>query len=115
MKKTDKENSGPLPAPEGLTDPRAIQIWNEVTTKGFRSLAHRASLETCLFTLQRVRKMSAIIDRDGFMIKGEKMDHSHPLLKILQKDLGLLTKMWVILALNSEPLTGFEKFSFEED
>lgn len=107
--KIDKENPGPLPLPEGLEDPQTIQIWNEKTTKRFRSLGRRTSLEVCLKTLQRVNKMSAIIDRDGFMIKGEKMDHSHPLLKILQKDLALLGKQWVILGLNSEPST-FERF-----
>ncbi|MGA2466861.1 MAG: hypothetical protein ABSH06_21250 [Thermodesulfobacteriota bacterium] len=103
MKEKEKivtEDPLPLPVPEGLTDPKAIQNWNEFTKRKFRSLGRLTSLEVCLFTLQRVNKMSAVIDRDGLMIKGEKMDHSHPLLRILQKDLALLNKQWVTLGLN---------------
>ncbi|MGA2315927.1 MAG: hypothetical protein ABSG71_06055 [Thermodesulfobacteriota bacterium] len=109
IKKIVTEDPLPLPVPEGLTDSKAILIWNEATIKKFRSLGHRTSLEVCLFTLQRVNKTSAVIDRDGLMIKGEKMDHSHPLLRILQKDLALLNKQWVTLGLNNEPIQ-FEKF-----
>jgi hypothetical protein len=112
MKSKEKivtEDPLPLPVPEGLTDPKAILIWNEVTPKWFRSLAHRNSLEIALFTLQRANQMSTIINSEGFMIEGPKMAHSHPLLPHLQKHLALLNKQWIILGLNTE-LIHLEKF-----
>lgn len=107
--RTEKENLEPLPLPEGLTDLRAQQIWSEKTPKKFRSTGRQTSLEVCLFTLQRVNKLSRVIDTEGFTVQGEKVVHAHPLLRILQKDLALLNKQWVTLGLNSEPIE-FEKF-----
>jgi len=100
--KKEKTTDYDIPIPEGLTDSKARELWNVTAGKKIKGQGRLIMLEEALRTLQRVNKTQTVIDDEGLTVEGKDMAHCHPLLKILQKDLQILSKMWVSLGLNNE-------------
>jgi hypothetical protein len=112
MKKADKDFD--VPFPSSLVDPKGQEIWQAFAGKKIKSLGRLVMLERALLLLQRVKKTEGIIDQEGLCVPGEKMAHGHPLLKTLEKDLQILSRMWVVLGLNGEStVVGLEDFRIE--
>lgn len=98
-----------------LTDPEALEIWQLFAGKRIRAPGRLIMLARALLLLQRVKMAEGLLETQGLLIKGPKMDHLNPVSKSLAKDLQILARMWITLGLNQEVSSGvgLEKFTYK--
>lgn len=101
-KPNPRNEPGPVPEPPAHLSDRAKQLWRQVVPNRARSPERLAVVQAALEALDRADAAREAIEKEGMLLRGGKIAHINPLLRVEKDNRQLFARLWTQLNLHRD-------------